>query len=70
MGVLAIEVGAARLLRTEIHAAYDLHGVTLFVDFSTFLKSVDHGRLIQVAGKVGFPPLLLELSIQFYGEPA
>ena len=66
VGVSAIEVGAARLLRAEIHAAHGLHGVTLFVDLSTFFESVDHGRLIQVAGEVGFPPLLLELSLRFY----
>ena len=56
VGVSAIEVGAARLLRTEIHGAHDLHGVTLFIDLSTFFESVDHTRLIQVAGEVGFPP--------------
>ena len=66
VGVSAIEVGAARLLRTEIHAAHDLHGVTLFIDLSTFFESVDHTRLIQVAGEVGFPPLLLELSLRLY----
>ena len=66
VGVSAIEVGAARLLRTEVHAAHDMHGVTLFVDLSTFFESVDHARLIQVADEVGFPPLLLELSLRLY----
>ena len=40
VGVSAIEVGAARLLRTEIHAAHDLHGVTLFNRFPLIINDV------------------------------
>ena len=68
-GANVLHVALARLLRQEITKARQQHGITVLMDMSTFYDTIHLARLQEEALKLHYPPLLLELAMQFYTGP-